>query len=150
MAGEKLDVPLTARLTAAQPAAAQREAAQPTAAQPKAARQMGAAAPWLARLAARGRLQVLGVYLALAMSWAALAAASPYFFTLNNIRNLFVASSTVALIAAGLTFVMIAGEIDLSFAAMQAFAGAGTVGGLGNSQTVCIIGAANFAMQSCA
>jgi ribose transport system permease protein len=78
---------------------------------------------WFARLAARGHLQVVGVYLALAISWIALSCSSPYFLTLNNIRNLLVASSTVALIAAGLTLVMIAGEIDLSFAAMQAFAG---------------------------
>jgi ribose transport system permease protein len=78
---------------------------------------------WLAHLAGRGYLQVVGVYLALGISWLALAGANPYFLTLNNIRNLLVASSTVALIAAGLTLVMIAGEIDLSFAAMQAFAG---------------------------
>jgi ribose/xylose/arabinose/galactoside ABC-type transport system permease subunit len=78
---------------------------------------------WFAHLAGRGHLQVLGVYLALAISWIALAGSSSYFLTLNNIRNLLVASSTVALIAAGLTLVMIAGEIDLSFAAMQAFAG---------------------------
>jgi ribose transport system permease protein len=78
---------------------------------------------WGARLVHKGNLQVLGVYLALAIAWIALSVLSPYFATLDNIRNLLVASSTVALIAAGLTIVMIAGEIDLSFAAMQAFAG---------------------------
>lgn len=73
----------------------------------------------------RGRfsLQVLGVYVALALTWLALALTSPYFLTVQNIRNVFVAASTLALIGAGLTIVMIVGEIDLSVAAMQAFAG---------------------------
>jgi ribose transport system permease protein len=73
----------------------------------------------------RGRLslQVLGVYLALLLIWTGLAFASPYFLTVDNIRNIFVAASTLELVAAGLTIVMIAGEIDLSVAAMQAFGG---------------------------
>lgn len=75
--------------------------------------------------AARRRVngQVLGVYLALAVAWIALSIASPYFLTVDNIRNIFVSASTLALIGAGLTLVMIAGEIDLSVGAMQAFAG---------------------------
>lgn len=91
--------------------------------QPKVSRPVPVARNWLAHLAGGGHLQVVGVYLALAISWIVLAGSSSYFLTFNNIRNLLVASSTVALIAAGLTVVMIAGEIDLSFAAMQAFAG---------------------------
>jgi ribose transport system permease protein len=91
--------------------------------QPTLTRPVSVTGNWFAQLAARGHLQVVGVYLALAISWIALSGSSAYFLTLNNIRNLLVASSTVALIAAGLTLVMIAGEIDLSFAAMQAFAG---------------------------
>lgn len=91
--------------------------------QPRASRPVSVAGNRLAHLASSGHLQVVGVYLALAISWIVLAGSSSYFLTLNNIRNLLVASSTVALIAAGLTVVMIAGEIDLSFAAMQAFAG---------------------------
>ena len=63
------------------------------------------------------------MYLALLLTWTGLTFASPYFLTVENIRNIFVAASTVALIAAGLTIVMIAGEIDLSVAAMQAFGG---------------------------
>ena len=75
--------------------------------------------------AARRRLnaQVLGVYVALAVTWIALSIASPYFLTVENIRNVFVSASTLALIGAGLTIVMVAGEIDLSVGAMQAFAG---------------------------
>lgn len=48
---------------------------------------------------------------------------SPYFFTVQNVLNLFISASTLALIGFGLTIVLIAGEIDLSFAAMEAFAG---------------------------
>jgi ribose transport system permease protein len=66
---------------------------------------------------------VLGVYVALLLTWTGLAFASPYFLTVDNIRNIFVAASTLQLVAAGLTIVMIAGEIDLSVAAMQAFGG---------------------------
>lgn len=87
------------------------------------ARRTSVVGNWFAHLAGRGHLQLVGVYLAVAIAWIALTVSSPYFLTLNNVRNLLVASSTVALLAAGLTLVMIAGEIDLSFAAMQAFAG---------------------------
>jgi ribose transport system permease protein len=75
--------------------------------------------------AARRRVnaQVLGVYVALAVSWIALSIASPYFLTVDNIRNVLISASTLALIGAGLTIVMVAGEIDLSVGAMQAFAG---------------------------
>ena len=69
-------------------------------------------------------VQVLGVWFALAVLWLVLSLASPYFFTLANIRNILIAASTLSLVGAGLTVVLIAGEIDLSFAAMQAFAGA--------------------------
>ena len=69
-------------------------------------------------------LQVLGVFFALAVLWIVFAIASPYFFTFANIRNILIAASTLSLVGAGLTVVLIAGEIDLSFAAMQAFAGA--------------------------
>ena len=81
---------------------------------------------WLKR-APRARdktnVQVVGIYAALAVAWTVLSFISPHFLTLTNIRSVLVTSSTVSLIAAGLTVVMIAGEIDLSFAAMQAFAG---------------------------
>lgn len=71
----------------------------------------------------RWNLQILGIYIALAVMWIALTVLSPYFFTVENVRSLLISASTVSLIAAGLTIVLIAGEIDLSFAAMQAFAG---------------------------
>src|SRR6266508_554899 len=72
---------------------------------------------------ARWDLQVLGIYTALVVMWIALTIMSPYFFTGENVRSLLIAASTLSLIGAGLTIVLIAGEIDLSFAALQAFAG---------------------------
>ncbi len=67
--------------------------------------------------------QVVGVYVALAALWLAFAFKAPYFFTVQNVINLLTIASTLSLIGAGLTIVLIAGEIDLSFAAMQAFVG---------------------------
>lgn len=47
---------------------------------------------------------------------------SPYFFTLNNLRNILIQSGTNAIIAAGMTFVIISGEIDLSVGSTLALA----------------------------
>ena len=55
--------------------------------------------------------------------WIVLAILSPYFFTVDNIRTILISASSLSLIGAALTIVLIAGEIDLSIAAMQAFAG---------------------------
>ena len=52
-----------------------------------------------------------------------LALKTPYFFTVPNIRNVLVQASTLSIIAAGLSIVLIAGEIDLAFAMIQAFVG---------------------------
>lgn len=73
----------------------------------------------------RTNVQLIGVYAALLVMWVALSFASPYFFTWQNVSNLLIAGSSLALIGAGLTIVLITGEIDLSFAAMQAFVGSG-------------------------
>jgi ribose transport system permease protein len=71
----------------------------------------------------RSDLQVLGVYLALGVIWIILTIKTPYFFTVPNIRNVLVQASTLGIIAAGLSIVLIAGEIDLAFATIQAFVG---------------------------
>lgn len=71
----------------------------------------------------RSSFQVVGVYLALFVIGAILAFASPHFLTVPNLRNVLVQASTLSLIAAGLSVVLIAGEIDLSFATVQALAG---------------------------
>jgi len=73
--------------------------------------------------ARRWNLQLIGIYLALLVMWVVLTILSPYFFTVQNVRTLLISASTLSLIGAALTIVLIAGEIDLSFAAMQAFAG---------------------------
>jgi len=69
------------------------------------------------------RIQVIGVYAALVVLWIVFSFTAPYFFTVQNVVNLLTIASTLSLIGAGLTIVLIAGEIDLSFAAMQAFVG---------------------------
>jgi ribose/xylose/arabinose/galactoside ABC-type transport system permease subunit len=73
--------------------------------------------------APRASIQVVGVYVALAVLWIVFGFKAPYFFTVQNVINLLTIASTLSLIGAGLTIVLIAGEIDLSFAAMQAFVG---------------------------
>lgn len=78
-------------------------------------------AAWLRR--SRSNWQVLGVYAALIVLCLVLTILSPYFFTGQNLLNLLIAGSTLSLIGAGLTIVLIAGEIDLSFGAMEAFVG---------------------------
>jgi ribose/xylose/arabinose/galactoside ABC-type transport system permease subunit len=71
----------------------------------------------------RANVQLIGIYAALVAMWVTLTILSPYFLTVQNVRSLLISASTLSLIGAGLTIVLIAGEIDLSFAAMQAFAG---------------------------
>lgn len=71
----------------------------------------------------RSSFQVVGVFLALIVIGAVLSFATPYFFTVSNITNVLVQASTLAIIAAGLSIVLIAGEIDLAFATIQAFVG---------------------------
>jgi ribose transport system permease protein len=78
-------------------------------------------AAWLRR--SHANWQVLGVYAALFILCLVLTILSPYFFTGPNLLNLLIAGSTLSLIGAGLTIVLIAGEIDLSFGAMEAFVG---------------------------
>lgn len=79
--------------------------------------------PGRALTGSRTSLQLLGVYIALLILGICLTVASPYFLTPQNITNILVQASTLALIAAGLTIVLIAGEIDLAFASVQALVG---------------------------
>lgn len=53
---------------------------------------------------------------------------SPYFFDLNNLSNILVQASTIGLIALGMTYVMINGNIDLSVGATVALAASLAVG----------------------
>jgi ribose/xylose/arabinose/galactoside ABC-type transport system permease subunit len=71
----------------------------------------------------RKSFRELGLFAALAALWAFFAAKSEFFFTPDNINNIFLQASNVAIIAAGLTVVIIAAEIDLSIGALEALAG---------------------------
>jgi ribose/xylose/arabinose/galactoside ABC-type transport system permease subunit len=72
------------------------------------------------RDALRRFLRAGSIFLALAILWTGLAFASPYFFTQQNLLNILLQSSTVGILAAGVTVVLIAGEIDISIASVQA------------------------------
>jgi len=55
--------------------------------------------------------------------WLIFSQLTPFFLTQPNLYNIGIQSSNVAIIAAGLTIVLIAAEIDLSIGAIQALAG---------------------------
>ena len=71
----------------------------------------------------RRSFRELGLFAALAGLWVFFALKSEFFFTSENINNIALQASNVAIIAAGLTVVIIAAEIDLSIGALQALAG---------------------------
>ncbi|NMR19216.1 ABC transporter permease [Cellulomonas fimi] len=76
-----------------------------------------------------------GALLGLVLLFAALALASPNFLSVANMTNIGIQASVVAILAFGMTFVIITGGIDLSvgsLAALSAVAAgwAGTVGGM--------------------
>ena len=68
---------------------------------------------------------------------------SEFFFEISNFKNIFIQTSTIGLIALGLTFVMINGNIDLSVGSMIALSASITIGlqsyGLGYSITLALI-----------
>jgi ribose/xylose/arabinose/galactoside ABC-type transport system permease subunit len=71
----------------------------------------------------RKSFRELGLFAALAALWLFFGLKSQYFFTTDNIFNILLQASNVAIIAAGLTVVIIAAEIDLSIGALEALAG---------------------------
>lgn len=54
------------------------------------------------------------LFIVLFVMWGVLSFLSPYFFTYNNIFNLVRQTSVIAVVATGMTFVIISGGIDLS------------------------------------
>ncbi|OBR63588.1 ribose ABC transporter permease [Paenibacillus oryzae] len=76
-------------------------------------------------------LQKLGPLIGLCIIIIILIIASPNFLTLNNILNIFRQVSINALIAFGMTFVILTGGIDLSVGAILALSGALTAGMMG-------------------
>jgi ribose/xylose/arabinose/galactoside ABC-type transport system permease subunit len=61
--------------------------------------------------------------LALIAVWVLMSVLSPYFLTTSNFLNILLNASTLMILAAGVTVTLIAGEIDLSIAALEAFVG---------------------------
>jgi ribose transport system permease protein len=74
------------------------------------------------------RNQGISMVIILAIMWIVLAFLSPYFFTVGNLFEITLQTAVIAIIAAGQTFVIISGGIDLSVGAV--FACAAVVGGL--------------------
>lgn len=74
------------------------------------------------REAIRRLVRTGSIFIGIAIIWTILAFASPYFFTQQNLLNILLQSSTVGILAAGVTLVLIAGEIDISVASVQALA----------------------------
>ena len=72
---------------------------------------------------ASGSFRALGTLIALGLIWLYFGLKSQYFFTEENIWNIFLQSANVGIIAAGLTVVMIAAEIDLSIGSLEALSG---------------------------
>ncbi|WP_432974751.1 ABC transporter permease [Dactylosporangium sp. CA-233914] len=75
------------------------------------------------RILRLARSSVGGTTAALVIIWIGLALAAPNFATVSNLLNIFLAASTLAIIAGGLTLALIAGEIDLSLGSVEALAG---------------------------
>lgn len=71
----------------------------------------------------RRRPAELGIGLAVAAEIVLLALLSPHFLTAENLLNVTLQASITAIIAAGMTFVIITGGIDLSVGSVVAFAG---------------------------
>ena len=80
---------------------------------------------WLAGLF---RNQVVSMLAILAIMWALLGVLSPYFFTVQNLFEITLQTAVIAIIGAGMTFVILSGGIDLSVGSV--FACSAVVGGL--------------------
>ena len=68
-------------------------------------------------------LTKLGPLVALALLFVISAFASPYFLQVNNLLNIFSQVSFTGMIGLGMTFIIIAGGIDLSVGSAVAFSG---------------------------
>lgn len=72
----------------------------------------------------------LGIGLALFLEVLVLSVATPHFLTADNLLNVSLQASITAIIAAGMTFVILTGGIDLSVGSVVAFAGIASTGAL--------------------
>jgi ribose transport system permease protein len=71
----------------------------------------------------RSLLNTYGLLIALVVEATIFSVLSPYFFTAENLLNVTLQISITAIIAVGMTFVILTGGIDLSVGSMVAFAG---------------------------
>lgn len=69
-----------------------------------------------------------GIGVAFVLEFVLFAVLSPYFFSPDNLLNVTLQASITAIIAAGMTFVILTGGIDLSVGSLVAFAGIVTTG----------------------
>jgi ribose transport system permease protein len=65
----------------------------------------------------------LGIAIAFVMEFTLFSLLSPYFFSPDNLLNVSLQASITAIIAAGMTFVILTGGIDLSVGSLVAFSG---------------------------
>lgn len=72
--------------------------------------------------------QAFSMFLILIAMWIALACMSPYFFTVSNIFEITLQTAVIAIIAAGETFIILEGGMDLSVGSV--FACSAVLGGL--------------------
>ena len=79
------------------------------------------------------RNQSVSMLLILALLWIVLAFLSPYFFTVDNLFEITLQTAVIAIIGAGMTFVILSGGIDLSVGSV--FASAAVMGGLAFTAT---------------
>ncbi len=77
----------------------------------------------ISRKTMRALVREFGIGIALAIEVTVFAILSPYFFTADNILNVSLQTSITAILAAGMTFVILTGGIDLSVGALVAFSG---------------------------
>lgn len=75
------------------------------------------------RLATLARSRVLGTVAGLVALCVGLWIATPYFATVDNLRNVVEQSTIVGILAIGMTFVILSGGIDLSIGSVVALAG---------------------------
>jgi ribose/xylose/arabinose/galactoside ABC-type transport system permease subunit len=76
---------------------------------------------WLQRARAASAAGSTGI--GLVLIWVVLAFASPYFLTSQNILNILLQASVLAILAGGQTYALIAAEIDLSVGSVVALVG---------------------------
>jgi ribose transport system permease protein len=74
------------------------------------------------------RNQAISMLAILIVMWVVLAVLSPYFFTFDNLFEITLQTAVIAMIGAGMTFVIVSGGIDLSVGSV--FACSAVIGGL--------------------